>query len=194
MTHYTNTIPKTSDRLSNFDRVKVDIGQTGFFEGREFRSFKELNIPGTGSYVIRAVVAADIILTELKLDIDSGWLRIATVLGGTPGGDFAETLPIFNRNNMSVGGNRRQAFVPQTLLTAGGTHTGGTELDVLRVKTAGVSQQANTVGATTGDERGVAANTYYFRLTNLHATDPVTGTLHVSWEERMAPTPAYPLG
>lgn len=37
--HYSQWSPHTSDRLSGFDRVKVDAAQTGFFEGREFRSF-----------------------------------------------------------------------------------------------------------------------------------------------------------
>lgn len=72
----------------------------------------------------------------------------------------------------------------RVLLAYDPSHTGGTELDVLRVKTAGNSQQGSSVGTTGSDERGVGANTYYFRLLNLSATDAVTGVMHVRWEER----------
>lgn len=197
MTWFTGDIPKTSDKWSNFSRVKVDAAQTSFFEGREFRSFKELNIPALTTYVIRAIVPQDIILYGLTPDIESGWLRMGTYLGGTPGGTFSETLPALPRNNMSVGGNRLVALTSTIALTAGGTHSGGTELDVLRVKTgSNVGNQASSsVGVTVGDERGVGAGTYYFRLQNLHATDAVVGTLHVSWEERVAvPASGYGQG
>lgn len=31
--NYSSTLPLTSNRLSKFDRVRVDVAQTGFFEG-----------------------------------------------------------------------------------------------------------------------------------------------------------------
>ena len=34
----------TSER-EKYRRVRVDVGQTGFFDGREFRTFKEISIP-----------------------------------------------------------------------------------------------------------------------------------------------------
>lgn len=186
---YQSELNHTTDRLCGFERLRVDVGQTGFFEGREFRTFKELNIAATATYVIKAVVPLNIILMELKANLDGGWLRIGTYALGTEGGTFSETLPILGANNMALGVNRRKsysgaAYAPQVVLTAGGTHTGGTELDVLRIKTNANSNFAASVGDASDSERGVAANTYYFRLLNLSSTDAVTGTFSARWEER----------
>ena len=187
MTYYSNQIPKTSDKYSNFDRVKVDPGQTSFFEGREFRTFKELNVPPLTTYVIKIVVPVDIVFTQFDSAIELGHMRLASMVGGTEGGSFSETLPIFKRNNMAVGPNKR--YDPSTMLsfTAGGTHTGGTELDVVRVKASSQQVQSTTVGSNAGDERGVGIGTYYFRIQNLHATDALIGMIHASWEERVTP-------
>lgn len=191
MTWYGQKIPMTTDKLSDFSRVKVDIGQTSFFEGREFRSYKELNIAPSGVYVIKAVVPVDVILTSLNLAIDQGHVRMATLFGGTPGGSFSETLPIFNRNNMTVGPNRKVIITPQVQVTAGGTVTGGVEIDVLRLKTSGNANFAGTVGQAVSDERGIAQGTFYYVFTNLSAQDAVTGVYRASWEERVA-VPASP--
>lgn len=40
---YTPLFNVTSDLGSGFDRIRVDVGQTGFFEGREFRSYFEFS-------------------------------------------------------------------------------------------------------------------------------------------------------
>lgn len=187
---YQNELNYTSDKLSGFERLRVDPDQTSFWEGREFRTFKELNIAGSAEYVIKAVVPINIILVNLDVVIESGFLRVGTYVGGTPGGSFSETLPIFNANNMSAGSNHRtnvsgSIYVVQTALTAGGTHTGGTELDVIRAKAASVTVQAQSVGSAPFDQRGVGANTYYFRMLNLGAMDAVTGTFKARWEERV---------
>lgn len=164
-------------------RLRVDVGQTGFFAGREFRTFKELNIAASGSYVIKAVVPVDIILFGIHAAIEAGHLRVATVLGGSEGGSFSETLPIFGRNNMSE--RPTPFYAPLVILSAGGTHTGGVEIDVLRLKANSNTNQASTVGAEGGDERGVGANTYYLRLTNLSGTDAIAGVFSARWEERL---------
>lgn len=186
---YQDHLNVTSDRLSGFERVRVDPDQTSFWEGREFRTFKELSIAGSAEYVIKAVVPINIILTKLEVAIEAGFLRLGTYVGGTPGGSFSETLPIFGANNMSAGNDHRKnlsgaVYAVQTALTAGGTHTGGTELDVVRLKAASVSVQTQSVGSAPFDQRGVGANTYYFRLLNLSSMDTITGTFKARWEER----------
>lgn len=163
-------------------RLRVDVGQTGFFAGREFRTFTEINIAASTTFVVKAEVPINVILFGLKVVIESGQLRLATVAGGTAGGTFSGTLPIFARNNMT---ERPEPFyTSQVVLTSGGTHTGGTEIDVFRLKVNANTNQASTVGAESGDERGVAAATYYFRLQNLSATDAVVGVFSARWEER----------
>lgn len=175
-----HTTPVMDPRLmtgTTNPRIRVDPAQTSFFEKREFRTFREWATPVTETFVIRAVVPVNIILFELGVQLDAGTIRIETVVGGTPGGTFAEVLPIFPANTMTEGPS---ILTPHVALTAGGTLTGGTILDVLRGKVADNSNFAASVGAEAGAERGVGPNTYYFRLT----MTSVTGTFKARWEER----------
>ena len=159
-------------------RLRVDLAQTGFFEKREFRTFREWLTATTGTYVIKAVVPVDIILLELGITLDAGTARIETLVGGTEGGVFTpDDLPIFPANTMLEG---PPPVANQVLLTAGGTLAGGLLLDPLRAKTSDNSNFAGSVGAGTGAERGVGPNTYYFRLT----LSGVTGVFKARWEER----------
>lgn len=164
-----------------FRRVRIDIGQTGFFEGREFRTFKEFSIPTGQTYVVKVVVPINAILFSQGVELDAGSIRITNATGGTPGGTFSETLPVIGKNNMST--RPTPFYVPQIVFTAGGTHTGGFIFDVHRVVTSQASSQEFTVGAVTADERGIAAATYYVRYENI-GIGTATGTFFFFWEER----------
>lgn len=161
-----------------FRRLRVDVAQTSFFEGREFRTFKEWPVATTGGYVIQVVVPVNIILFSLGIQLEAGEARIETVVGGTPAGIFDEVLPKIAANTMSE--VPTPAPTSQVLLTAGGTHTGGVVIDVLRAKTSGNSNFAQSVGGSITDERGVGLNTYYFRITLTEAI----GVFKARWEER----------
>jgi hypothetical protein len=159
--------------------MRVDVAQTGFFAGREFRTFLELDMANGEVVVIRADVPVDIILFKLETSIVSGELRSETIIGGSEGGTFDQDLPIFPRNTMSE--RPTPIYEPLVDLTTGGTHTGGTLLDVVLNKTADNANFAGSVGAGTQDERGVGAGLYHFRLT---ATGAVRGIFRGQWEER----------
>lgn len=187
---YQTVLNYTTDRLCGYERLRVDVGQTSFFEGREFRTYKELNVATGATYVVKAVVPVNTVLFGLELSIEDGQARLGTYVGGTEGGVFSETLPIFGANNMAPGisTDRRRNFsgntyTAQNVLTAGGTHTGGTELDVIRLKAANATGNATSVGNMPDSERGVGPGTYYFRLLNLGASS-IVGTLKTRWEER----------
>lgn len=162
-------------------RLRVDVGQTGFFAGREARTFREFSIAAGQTLVLKIVVPTDAILAEQSVELDSGSIRITNTTGGTPGGTFSETLPVINKNNMSE--RPLPLYVPQIVFTAGGTHTGGFVFDIHRVVAATATAQQSTVGNVVGDERGVAAGTYYVRYENF-GTGTATGTLWFIWEER----------
>lgn len=189
--NYSSTLPLTSNRLSKFDRVRVDVAQTGFFEGREFRTFKELNIAGNALYVVRVVVPVKLILTGLELMLDNGFVRLGIYADGTPSGTFAETLPVFSTNRMTAGVDHRtdygvgadSVYAAQQVLTAGGGHTGGTEIDVLRVKVATNNSSAASSPLSDSQVRGVPPGTYYFRFQSLNA-ETVSGMFKLRWEER----------
>ena len=162
-------------------RLRVDIGQTGFFAGREFRTFREFSIAAGQTLVLRIVVPINAILSEQSVELDAGSIRITNASGGTPGGSFAETLPVIGKNNMSE--RPLPLYTPQIVFTAGGTHTGGFVFDIHRVVAATATAQQSTVGNIIGDERGVAAATYYVRYENF-GSGTATGTLWFFWEER----------
>lgn len=156
-------------------RIRTDNGQQGFYDGREFRTYYEF----TANTVFKIVVPINTILWNLSLILLEGECRMETVVGGTEGGSFSTILPVFGRNNMS---ERPEPFyTPVVTIAAGGTHTGGTVLDVIINKTSGNANFSGTVGASAGDERGVSPNTYYFRLT---VTGTTRGMLRTHWEER----------
>lgn len=188
MSHYGSWLHSSTDKFSGFERQLVEVGNTSFNEGREFRIFKELNIAASSTYVMRLGVPIDVVLFGLAVEIEAGWLRLAAVAGGSEGGSYSEVVPIFAANGMTGGVNRRlysgSVYATQCSVTAGGTHSGGTEVEVIRIKTSNNTQQAFTVGGHGQDERGIAPNTYYLVLQNLSGTDAITGVLRLRWEER----------
>lgn len=156
-------------------RLRVDVGQTGLYTGHEFRLFHEFS----ASYVIKVVVPLNVILFGLEVNIIEGQARIETVSGGTEGGSFATPIIARPRNTMTT--VPQPPYASQLVWSTGGTLTGGTTIDVLLVKAASNSNFAASVGTATGDERGVAAGTFYFRTT---VTGTTSGVLKLRWEER----------
>lgn len=169
-------------------RIRTEPGEHSFFEKLQFRTFKEFDstagtaIAAGTTYVIKAIVPVDIILLGLDLTADNGQGKVETMVAGTAGGTFSETLPIFNQNNMALEGPQ-PIPTPQVALTAGGTHTGGTRLDVFRIKVATASGQASSIDASQGTQRGVGPNTYHIRVVNT-GSGALEGVLHANWEER----------
>jgi hypothetical protein len=170
----------TSDR-EHFRRLRVDPGQTGFFEGREFRTFKEFSIPTATPYIIKFVSPIDFILWQQHLFVDSESVKLSIIIGGTEGGTFSDVLPLIGKNRMST--RKTPFYEPVVSITGGGTLTGGTVVEVVRVLTAGAGGQRTTVGASQSDERGLPAGTYYVKLEN-YTSGTSTGTYSIVWEER----------
>lgn len=164
-----------------FRRLRVDVAQTGFFESREFRSFKEFSIPATESYVIKFTSPIDFILFEQKLVVDAGAIRLTAVLGGTEGGTFSENLPIIGKNRMST--RPTPFYVPQVTISAGGTIAGGTVVEVVRVVAANATAQQQSVGSGQDSERGLPAGSYLLKLENI-GNSTATGVYSLVWEER----------
>lgn len=176
----------TSDN-ETYRRFRVDVAQTGFFEGREFRTFKELSIASGATLVVRIVVPINTILQNVRLSLDAGSIKLRTVSGGTPTGTFAETLPIIPKNTMTGGvfpAPPTPLYLPQNVITSGATAlTGGVDIDVIRIVVANASGQAQSVGAAVDDSRGVGPGTYYWVFNNF-GTGTATGVFSSFWEER----------
>ena len=162
-------------------RLRTDQGQTSFWQGKQYRTFQELNIAGGAVHTIRIVTGVNTILKSLSLNIVTGDARMSIISGGTAGGTFGTTLPIIRKNSMTVTPN-----VPsQNVITSGGTVTGGTLLDVIRVVAADAtgSHKEASVGANQDDERGVGPGTFFYRIEAI-GTSALTGVINFFWEER----------
>lgn len=157
-------------------RVETDQARTSFYRGREFRMYHEV-LALTGTTVFQFVTPVNTILRELTFELEDGSIRVESVAGGTPGGAFSTPATIVEVNTMA--GKPLPLYVRLATMNSGGTHTGGTVLDVFRIKTANNTNRSSTVGFGASDERGVPAGTYYFRLTGAAAT----GVMRARWEE-----------
>jgi hypothetical protein len=161
-------------------RIRVDVGEPTFFEGKQARTFKEFSLAAGSTYTIKFVVPLNIILMSQGIELDSGSLRITNTVGGTPAGSFAETLPVVPQNTMSE--RPTPLYVPQVVVTAGGSLTGFTPLDIHRVVTVASGVQT-TIDNLIDEYRGIGANTYHVLYENF-GTGTATGTLSFLWAER----------
>lgn len=159
-------------------RLRVDPGQTSFFAGREFRTYREFSPAFTGNFVIKVVTPINCILQDLAFLLVDGELRAETVVGGTEGGVFSEALPMFPANTMTE--RPTPLYSPQVIPTAGGTHTGGTVLDVFRIKSTTGGGFGTSILGSTESARGVGPGTYYIRI----ALTAAVGIFKARWEER----------
>lgn len=170
----------TSERYGT-RRLRVDTGQTSFFEGREFRVSRQLNAP----IVYRFTCAVDFILFTQFFTIDSGEYEFRAYRSGniTPSGTWTEMPYIFGKNISSSRPLFDGSFYEtQTLIESGGAITiadAEEYSDIVHLKTSTATGQISSINGPNGSERYLAAGTYY-----LSFTGTATGTATFEWEER----------
>ena len=189
---YTTQFNVSSDLGSGYDRVRVDPGQTGFYEGREFRSYFEFSIDaGTAlavgaSRYFRFVSPVDFILQTQILEVDKGGVRVQVFITSTDGGGWSQ-VPVIAKNRSPT---RRvypsgSFYVGQATFQTGGSFTGGTQVDVIRARTASQTVSAANVGESQDDERFLPSGTYFILMQPLNGVnDSSEGIYSISWEER----------
>lgn len=165
-------------------RLRVDTGQTGFFAGRMFRMFYEFSLAAGATETIRFECTKNFILWQQRVDIDAGGLKVENITTATPSGTWAVGIPKTARNRMT---EVHEPVTSAMTITRGGTVTGATIVDVMRIRAAvnQGNQSSSNVGESQSDERGFPPGTYYLRLSALPGvTETTTGVLRMSWEER----------
>jgi hypothetical protein len=168
-----------TDGNGDYARMRVDVGQTGFFAGREARTFYEFEIADEASQVIKVVSPVDTIVQMFSVDLDLAQIRVELVVGGTEGGTFNTPLPILKTNTMSTASD----YTPQLTMNRGGTHTGGTVVDLLTAISGANVNKAVAATATENLPQGFAAGTFYIRLINTNG-NTAKGIFRARWEER----------
>lgn len=155
-------LPVTISANGN-ERLKVDVGQTGFWDGREFRT----GIDKTAAYTLKIVAPIDFILELQTLFSHDGTATFNAYNSeqvsseSTPFNDAIQVLP---NNGMST----TPLYTRQTLITGGGSITlNGPQVprEYIKVVTATSTAQRSTVGGDSIKERGLPADTYYLVFT-----------------------------
>lgn len=159
-------------------RLRVDVGQSGFFDGREFRTFYEFNTATAQHFQI--TVPINIIFKALSIGLVDGSIRFSTWAGSTESGTFDTSLPVIAKNRMTEA--PQPPYASQVTIKTGGTRTGGTQLDSIRLATTNQSANVAAVGEGADNERGILAGTYHFSLEVLSGT--AIGVFRATWEER----------
>ena len=189
MSHYSPWLHYTTDKDSGYERLRVDVGQTGFFEGREFRAYfefaseKSTSLAVGGTRYFRFTAPVQFILQTQRLVCDTGGIRLRAFTDATDGGGWSTAIPAIGKNRMD---ERRQPFyAAQCTLETGGSFTGGTEVDVLRARVASQSVSSQNVGASQDDERGLPISQFFLIAQPLAGVnDASQGIYSIEWEER----------
>lgn len=171
-------------------RLQVDIGNTGFFDNREFRYFRELIIPAGESRWTRVTVAGDdgMILRSQKLTVDGGAVRFRAWRDADPQGltlvaPASPNSGVFRNNGLPSAPAHTQTTVieeaDQDAVTAVGTVA-----EVIRVRSSGATAQTSTVGQTVPGERGIAPGTYWLQFENI-SNGQASAVFELIFEERL---------
>jgi len=175
-------------------RVQVDVGNTGFFDGREFRFFRELDIPAGTSLWTRITVDSGsdgFIVRSQTIEAEEGTLRFRvwtdTALTtpptfSAPDGLTSNVLP----NNTLPSA---PAYTRTTVFENGGDadpvfNGDPVLLDILRSRSSGSTSKATSNYIQAGGERGVGPGTYWLQFESLGNAD-VTGLYNLIFEERI---------
>lgn len=191
-THATRILAEPPAKLltgTTNPRLRVDVGQTGFFERRMWNlnyEFASANPIAATPLVFRFVLPTNFIIHAHGLTIDQGGvtLRTYTAAQGTPGGTFSTTHVLSSENSMT----EQAAYNFQAQVASGGTFTptaGQQPLTPLRVRTAGATAQQSSVGGEAVSEKGRAPGTYYAVLQRMTGVSgDCTGVYSIVIEER----------
>lgn len=164
-------------------RIKVDVRNTAFYRGREFRSFIEVATTASTPFYARFVCPVDFILTSQELILDSGAMRFEVFIGATPSGVWTTSPYTMGKNRMMS--RKLPFYVQQASVELGGAFTGGTLVDLHVLRTSAQSVTTSSAGGQIDHERGLPANTFYFKFSQLEGVNgSSTGIYSNEWEEQ----------
>lgn len=164
-------------------RLQVDVGQTGFFAGREFRAFRELQV-GATPYIVRVVVPGSLKgmnIQDMRLTCWQGSIALRAWRLGTPGGSWT-SVPIWPNNAIpDVPG-----YVGAVTIDQGGTLTSPSQQsDALIAYANETGKSSVTSLSALHGERGLGPGTYYLEFSRLAGTTvDGLGVFSAVWEER----------
>lgn len=178
----------TDGGFGNSARLRVDNGQTGFFDRRMWsiaHEFSTANPIAATPLVFRMIIPCNFIVHAHSLTVDQGGVTLRTYreAQGTPGGTF-NPYTLQTENGMT----EQEAYQFQALAGIGGTFVataGQQPITPLRVRTSGSTAQQSSVGGSVVSEKGRPAGTYYAVLARMTGVNgDCTGVYNLVVEER----------
>lgn len=159
--------------------MKAEPDSSAFFEGRQFRAFKEFDIAGGSSETIKVVTTVNTIARLFGASLLFGELRLELVTGGTEGDDFTGSIPAFPANGMEG----TPDYTSGVTLSNGGSHSGGTVSDLILLFAGSTAGQAQEVTILKDQPIGFAPGTFYIRLVSA-GVENAQGVFRSRWEEQ----------
>lgn len=183
MSKFGNAPSIATRRSLQYARLRVDVANTAFWEGKEFRVSREYAV-GSTPFVLKFDAPVDFILQTQSLTCDTGNIKFTAyrAIQGVESGTFTPE-PIYKNNFTAESGG----FAPQVTVSSGGSFTpngGEVSVETIRLRTSGATAQRTTVSGGAAGERGLAAGTYYLILSRIDGTDTAAGVYDLEWEER----------
>lgn len=180
----------------DFRRWRVDVGQTGFWEGREFRINLDMTITTTPLWLLVSCPVG-FILQSQNLSCDQGGIRFRAYRSfqGTPSGTFDQQVRIWPMNGIPG----TPEYENQLTITTGGSFTPGvgeTPAETIRQisnpgGTGPTAGSRNTVSGGAFGERGLPPGDYYLQFDRVPGTTvDGLGIFDLVWEERPVTTEA----
>lgn len=169
-------------------RLQVDVSQTGFWAGREFRVTKEYTV-GATPYVVRVTIPNSIkgiVVLYLAITCYQGGVHFRSWRNGTPGGSWTPLTIIPNNEIPDVSG-----YVGVVTIDEGGTLTGPTLKGDAFTVFANENGKSNTTSIIAiQSERGLGPQTLYLELSRVTGvTVDSLGEIRAVFEERRIKDP-----
>lgn len=172
-----------TDGATGQSRLMVEDGSTGFYEGRQFRIFVELNIPAGGTRWIRITKPVNFELHEQRISLVSGSIRWSAVAGTATSPGPWTPLTFRPRNQMTsrplpiyVSG----AVIESSNLTD--AVTGGIDVDLMIVSAEGQGN-SNIPATQNAGVRGLPPGVFHVKMVN-NSTEAAVGVYDWWWEEK----------
>lgn len=167
-------------------RLRVDVAQTGLFEGREFRTNRRYTLASGATRVIKFSCPVSFIIRKQHLSVAAGSIlfRAYREGDGVEGGTWTPVRNILPNCDLT----ETPDYTMKAMITTGGTFV-ATDPDnykeVFELRSSGATAQTSTVSEDVADERGLPAGTYYLTFTeNSNSTASFVYTL--IHEERLS--------
>ena len=178
-TNYLNPISGFFEQAhGQHGRIFVDAGNFSPTDSQHYFMFHEYSVVASGTEVVKVVITGDTVMESFVIKVMAGTARVEIVSGGTEGGTFSQTVPVFPVNGMSTAPVRAST----TTVTSGGTLTGGTTLDLFLVNTGDNVNQSTGVSVGENFQIGFPAGTYYIRVVNTDNSASY-GLIKALWHE-----------